>query len=173
MIRRALFCVLCVLFLSPWWLTGLLQVAGFRYNGTDSMPRGWYRIVDSGAHARKGDLVIAAPPHTVAFGYAIQRGYFKASDLLLKHLVAVGGDRLDIDGAGVRVNGVPLPHSKPLERDNAGRSLPQAYLPDYPLQEGEVLLMSDSGCAWNFDGRYFGPIPRAQIQAVVRPVWTW
>jgi conjugative transfer signal peptidase TraF len=161
-----------LLSLSPWWVPGLLQVAGFRYNGSESMPRGWYRIVDSGAHARKGDLVIVAPPHTVAFGYAFQRGYFTEHDLLLKRLVAVPGDRLDIDAQGVRVNGLRLPNSTPKARDEAGRPLPQVYLPDYPLQDGEVLLMSDYSPA-SFDGRYFGPIPRACIEGVVRPVWTW
>jgi conjugative transfer signal peptidase TraF len=178
--RRTLTRLLYLLCLSPVWLTVLAVLAlaaaganGLRYNSTDSMPHGWYRNVDSGDHARKGDLVIAAPPHTVAFSCAVQRGYFKGSDLLLKHLVAVEGDRLDIDEGGVRVNGVPLPHSRPLERDKVGRPLPQVYLPDYPLQAGEILLMSDSSCPWNFDGRYFGPIPRACIQGVVRPVWTW
>jgi conjugative transfer signal peptidase TraF len=117
-------------------------------------------------------LVIVSPPHTVAFGYAFQRGYVKEHEPLLKRLVAVAGDRLSIGAGGVRVNGVPLPNSRPLDRDAAGRPLPPVYLPDYPLQNGEVLLMSD-GSAWAFDGRYFGPIPRAQIQSVVRPVWTW
>ena len=37
---------------------------------------------------------------------------------------------------------------------------------------GKVLLMSDDSPT-SFDGRYFGPIPRAQIQTVVKPVWTW
>jgi conjugative transfer signal peptidase TraF len=171
--------LLAVLFLSPWWFAALALLAlaavgasGLKYNATDSMPRGWYRIVDSGAHARRGDLVIVAPPHTVAFGYAFQRGYFTERDLLLKRLVAVSGDRLDIDENGVRVNGVPLTNSRPKARDEAGRPLPQVYLPDYPLQDGEVLLMSDYSAA-SFDGRYFGPIPRACIQSVVRPVWTW
>jgi type IV secretory pathway protease TraF len=50
--------------------------------------------------------------------------------------------------------------------------LPQVALSDYPLQPGEALLMSDYS-AWSFDGRYFGPIPKALIQSVVRPVWTW
>ena len=164
-----------VLFLSP--LLALIAITavgaiGLRYNSTDSMPHGWYRIVDSGVHARKGDLVIVAPPHTVAFGYAFQRGYFTEHDMLLKRLVAVVGDRLDIDEAGVRVNGAPLPNSRPLARDEAGRPLPQVCLPDYRLGAGEVLLMSDHS-PLSFDGRYFGPIPRAQIQAVVRPVWTW
>lgn len=165
--------------MSPWWLPALALLAlaavgasGLKYNSTDSMPHGWYRIVDSGAHARRGDLVIVSPPHTVAFGYAFQRGYFTERDLLLKRLVAVSGDRLDIDENGVRVNGLRLSNSRPKARDEAGWPLLQVYLPDYPLQDGEVLLMSDYSAA-SFDGRYFGPIPRACIRSVVRPVWTW
>lgn len=170
--RRTLTCLLCLLFLSPLWVPGLLQVAGFRYNRSDSMPRGWYRIVDSGAHARKGDLVTVDPPNTIAFAYAFQRGYLKKGECPLKRLVALPGDRLDADAEGVAVNCVRLPNSQPKIVDGAGRPLPQVFLPDYRLKDGEVLLMSDRS-AWSFDGRYFGPTPRAQIQSVVRPVWTW
>src|SRR5438874_551067 len=109
----------CLLSLSPWWVPGLLQVAGFRYNGSESMPRGWYRIVDSGAHARKGDLVTVDPPNTIAFGYAFQRGYVKKGECLLKRLVALPGDRLDADAEGVAVNGVRLPNSRPKAFDGA------------------------------------------------------
>jgi type IV secretory pathway protease TraF len=40
------------------------------------------------------------------------------------------------------------------------------------LAARDVLLMSDIS-GRSFDGRYFGPIERAQIQAVIRPVWIW
>jgi type IV secretory pathway protease TraF len=50
--------------------------------------------------------------------------------------------------------------------------MPVCRLQDYRLAAGEVLLMSDYS-PLSFDGRYFGPIPRAQIQGVVQPVWTW
>jgi type IV secretory pathway protease TraF len=42
----------------------------------------------------------------------------------------------------------------------------------YRLAPGKALLISDYSPI-SFDGRYFGPIPRAQVQSVVRPVWTW
>ena len=36
----------------------------------------------------------------------------------------------------------------------------------------QVLVISDCS-PLSFDSRYFGPIPRAQIQSVVRPVGVW
>ena len=77
-----------------------------------------------------------------------------------------------IDDAGVTVNGRRLKNSRPMTVDAAGRPMPQSRLQDYRLQPSEVLLMSDYSPI-SFDGRYFGPIPRAQVQTVVRPVWTW
>ena len=47
--------------------------------------------------------------------------------------------------------------------------MPVLRLKGYRLSAGEVLLMTDYSPI-SFDGRYFGPIARKQIQSVVRPV---
>ena len=176
---------LSVLFLSPLWLLGLLALAiavagaaGFRYNGSDSMPHGWYWGCGPGETARKGALVTCLPVPRAnvvpnpAFDVAVKRGYVRPGEPLLKKVVALEGDRISIGPAGVSVNGVPLPNSRPLGRDGAGRPLPQVAMSDYPLQAGEVLLMSDYSPV-SFDGRYFGPIPRACLKSVLRPILTW
>ena len=46
------------------------------------------------------------------------------------------------------------------------------YETDCTLKDNQVLLMSDYN-PLSFDGRYFGPINRAQIRSVIRPVLTW
>jgi conjugative transfer signal peptidase TraF len=92
--------------------------------------------------------------------------------MMLKRIVAAGGDVISIDGEGVTVNGHQLPNSAPRDADFAGRPLPVCRLQGYQLRPEEVLVMSDYSPI-SFDSRYFGPIPRAQIQTAVRPVWTW
>ena len=165
-----------VLILSLVLALSLAGVAGLRYNRSESMPAGIYWLIGGPPH--KGDLVTCLPVTRAsrvpnpAFDLAVKRGYVRPGEPLLKKVVALEGDRISIGPAGVCVNGVPLPNSRPLERDGASRPLLQVVLSDYPLQPGEVLLMSDYSTQ-SFDGRYFGPIPKALIQSVVRPVWTW
>jgi conjugative transfer signal peptidase TraF len=163
------------LFLSPFLLMGLALFAGFRFNHTHSFPFGVYRTVPKAP--KVGDLVLFRPPDEAVFDEALARGYignggFTHYEMMLKRLVAVGGDVISIGPEGVTVNGRLLANSKPQPVDLGGRPMPAWHLKDYRLDPGEVLLMSDYSPI-SFDGRYFGPIPRAQIQAVVRPVWTW
>lgn len=173
MIRRAR---RAVLFLSPLWLLGLALLAGFRVNHTHSFPVGVYWMVPKPPAV--GDLVIFDPPQTPPFEMGLQRGYLRPGggwrpyEPMLKRLVAVAGDVVTIDEAGVTANGRVLKNSKPMKVDEAGRPMPVLRLQDYRLAPGEVLLMSEYSPT-SFDGRYFGPIRRAQIQSVVRPVWTW
>jgi conjugative transfer signal peptidase TraF len=166
---------LAVLILSPVLLLGLALLAGFRVNHTHSFPVGVYRAVPKTPAV--GDLVMFDPPDAPLFRMALERGYitsggFRPYERMLKRLVAVAGDVVTIDDAGVMVNGRRLENSKPLAVDGADRPLPVLRLHDYRLAPNEVLLMSDYSPI-SFDGRYFGPIPREQIQTVVRPVWTW
>jgi conjugative transfer signal peptidase TraF len=166
LIRRAR---VAFLILSPLLLALL---AGFRFNHTHSFPVGVYWTAPE-----VGDLVLFDPPDTPLFRLARGRGYvgsggFRPYERMLKRLVAIGGDAVTIDDAGVMVNGRRLENSEPMPVDAAGRPLPVWHLEGYRLSPGEVLLMSDHS-PLRFDGRYFGPIPRAQIRSVVRPVWTW
>ena len=173
MIRRLL---RAVLFLSPLWLLALAGLAGLRVNHTHSFPVGVYWAVPKAPAV--GDLVFFRPPEEAVFDEALARGYigrggsFTHYETMLKRLVAVGGDVISITTAGVTVNGRLLANSKPMDVDEAGRPMPQLRLKDYRLAPGEVLVMSDYS-PLSFDGRYFGPIPRAQIQSVAWPVWTW
>ena len=164
-----------VLFLSPLWLLALAGLAGLRSNHTHSFPVGVYWAVPKAPAV--GDLVFFRPPEEAVFDEALVRGYigsggFTHYEPMLKRLVAVGGDVVTINDAGVTVNGRRIQNSKPMPADDEGRPMPQQRLKDYRLAPGEVLVMSDYS-PLSFDGRYFGPIPRAQIQSVAWPVWTW
>lgn len=149
---------------------------GGRINTTKSIPVGLYWQTNSPAD--QGAYVMFCPPKSRLFDAAKERGYIGSGfcgggyGFVMKKILAAKNDVVDIDAEGVRVNGELLPLSRPLASDKAGRSLPRYPAAGYRLADNEVLLMSDvSGTS--FDARYFGPVDRAQIKVVVRPVWTW
>jgi conjugative transfer signal peptidase TraF len=166
---RRRFLLLCLL-VSPVLVCAVAYQAGLRVNHTDSFPKGVYRSVSKSPQV--GDLVTFRPPDWPVFVLARERGYISEGELMLKRIVAVPGDLVSIDAGGVTVNGFTIPHSAPRNTDLAGRPMPVLHLDAYRLTPYEVLLLSDYSPI-SFDGRYFGPVSRDQIQTVVVPVWTW
>lgn len=157
-------------------LSAACFAAGARINTTKSIPIGLYWTSD--AHVEKGVYVLFCPPQNSVFDDAKKRGYIGAGicpggyGYMMKRVLAVKDDIVTVNGAGVRVNEVPLPHSVPLNTDTAGRPLPRFQVDRYTLGQAEVLLMSDvSGTS--FDGRYYGPVNTSQIKTVIRPVLIW
>ncbi|KAI5911938.1 conjugative transfer signal peptidase TraF [Azoarcus sp. PA01] len=154
----------------------LAYAAGARINTTKSIPVGLYWT--SRAAVEKGAYVLFCPPQVQVFNEARERGYIGAGfcpggyGYMMKRVLAAKGDDVAVSNEGVRVNGELLPMSAPRAVDAGGRPLPRFHADRYTLRAAEVLLMSDvSGTS--FDGRYFGPINRSQIQTVVSPVITW
>lgn len=164
----------------PFAGASLLAVAALawpmRINTTKSIPVGFYWMTSDAV--KKGSYVIFCPPETELFHTAKERGYIGAGfcqggyGYMMKRVVAVTGDEIATGGDGVHVNGSLLPFSVPRATDKAGRPLPRIENKRYTLGASELLLMSDvSGTS--FDGRYFGPIDRKQVQGVIRPIFTW
>lgn len=154
----------------------LAFAAGARINTTRSIPVGLYWV--SSAAVEKGAYVLFCPPQVQVFDEARARGYIGAGfcpggyGYMMKRVIAAKDDDVAVSDEGVRVNGVLLPLSAPRAVDAGGRSLPRFQADRYTLGAAELLLMSDvSGIS--FDGRYFGPIPRAQVRTVVSPLITW
>jgi len=150
--------------------------AGARINTSKSIPVGLYWTSDE--PVEKGAYVMFCPPQVGVMAEANQRGYLAAGfcpgnyGYLMKRILAAKGDHVTIADDGVRVNGQLLPFSAPLAQDRAGRPLPRFQSADFVIGNTEVLLMSDvSGTS--FDGRYYGPVGRSQIQSVIVPVLTW
>ena len=152
---------------------------GIRINTTRSIPVGLYRT--SNAPVGKGAYVLFCPPqysNDDAFELARERGYIGAGfcpggyGYMMKRVLAVGRDVVDFDVDGVRINGKLLPLSAPLAADKAGRPMPICQNCSVTLDDSQVLLMSDVS-ATSFDGRYFGPVKRAQIQSVITPLIIW
>jgi conjugative transfer signal peptidase TraF len=147
-----------------------------RINTTKSIPVGFYWMTSDSV--KKGSYVIFCPPDTELFDTAKERGYVGAGfcpggyGYLMKRVVAVKGDAVVIAPDGVRVNGELLPLSVPRAADKAGRPLPRSGTNRYTLSATELLLMSDAS-GTSFDGRYFGPIHRKQVQGVIHAIFTW
>jgi conjugative transfer signal peptidase TraF len=169
------FCIYVGVLLSILIVWGLIYAAGVRVNTTPSIPLGVYQL--SNEPLVTGSFVLFCPPPVAVFTLAKARGYVGAGFCpggyghLMKRLVAAKNDRVTINAEGVAVNGQRLPLSKPIKLDGGNRPLPH-YAKSWVLDSDEVLVMADSNSG-SFDGRYFGPIQRAQIVGVIRPVFTW
>lgn len=149
---------------------------GVRINTTKSIPIGLYWT--SSKIADKGSYVLFCPPEVSVFVEARRRGYIGPGfcpgnfGFLMKRVLAAKNDVVSIADDGVRVNGDLLQFSAPKKFDKAGRPLFRYHRERFTLGDAEVFLMSDVSNT-SFDGRYFGPVNRSQIQSVVFPVLTW
>lgn len=89
---------------------------------------------------------------------------------LIKRVVAVGGDRVDVIDGRLWIDAVPMRAAPRVEverfdtrlarldlADGGGRDLRGLVVP-----EGQVLVMGDHRGA-SFDGRYFGLVPRSEF----------
>lgn len=152
------------------------SVAGMRINTSRSIPLGIYWT--SAGAIQNGSYVFFCPPDSAPMAQAKQRGYLQAGHCpggygyMMKKVAASGGENVSISGTGVRVNGRLLPLSRPARHDLSGRPLARFDRSEFVLGGHEFLPMSDVS-ATSFDGRYYGPIDRAQIKSVIVPVLTW
>lgn len=155
---------------------GYLYALGARINTTRSIPLGLYWQVN--APVEKGAFVILCPPPNALFMEARARGYIGVGSCpgnfgrLMKRIVAAPGDVVRVAADGVYVNGLRLPHSVPMTMDGGGRPLWRYAQSPQALGATQLMLMGDINPK-SFDGRYFGPLQRAQIQGVIAPILTW
>jgi conjugative transfer signal peptidase TraF len=156
--------------------TGVFQLcglAGLGINTTQSLPVGVY-FTGTEPHA---SLVEFCPGEPFA-GLAIARGYRGKGNCpdgavpLLKPIVAVAGDVVEISGRGIAVNGAPLRNTKSLGTDTQGRPLIAWPFGRYWVARGTIWVAS-SYSSRSFDSRYFGPIPTREIRDHVRPLLIW
>lgn len=158
-----------VLPVALWWGFGLTL------NHSPSVAPGiWYADEASPEAPTVGTVVRACLDAVHQAAYRA-RGYLRwglacgGSEALLKPVGAVAGDRYAVTPEGVMVNGQLVPDTQPLAADDAGR--PLAWADSGSVGLGEVFLIS----SWpsSLDSRYFGPVALANIQATMKPLWTW
>ncbi|MEM1207473.1 MAG: conjugative transfer signal peptidase TraF [Acidobacteriota bacterium] len=174
--RHAVFGLMAVLFVA--WMAA--DRSGVRYNHTESKPRGFYQEVEGRAEALElGQLVAVCPPAKVA-QWGLEAGYYRkslGSDCpesampTLKHVVALEGDRVEVQSGAVLVNGVELAKSARLARDRNGREVPGIAPGVYPVEQGQMWLLLDH--ERSFDSRYYGPVPTRDFVAVMKPLLTF
>lgn len=150
-------------------------LAGFRWNETESLPPGLWRISGAGGEAIKGRIAFFCPPATPAVLEAKERGYMREGrcngvEHLFKPIVAVAGDVVEVADDGIRVNGLEIPNSKPMRADGAGRAMPQLERGTRVVEAGQAWAVS-SYTALSFDSRYIGPIDVASIDGQADPIW--
>lgn len=151
-----------------------VRTAGLRYQHTDSLPKGLYRVEPGGRLARGTTAMWCLP---AAWGrWARARHYLArgrcpgAVEPIGKVVLAMAGDTVAFDARGLRLNGRVLPHTAPILRDGRGQPLWPAPFGRYVLPPGEVWLWSPY-TERSFDSRYFGPLPASALIAIVRPMW--
>jgi conjugative transfer signal peptidase TraF len=147
--------------------------AGWRFNLSGSLPRGVYRLTALPRLARPGDLVLACPPPAAA-ALARRRGYLDAgpcpggSRPLGKLVLGAAGDRIELDGGGVALNGCRLPLAAAPAADTRGRPLPRLAWGSYRVRTGEVWLVAPH--PRSFDSRCFGPVDAGAVRGRLAPL---
>lgn len=138
-----------------------------------SAPRGLYLL--SRSEPRRGSRVRVCLPETHArFGRG--RGYLDAGTCpggvraVGKVVAALPGDRVELAGDTLRVNGTPLPGVGRLARDSAGRFIPAVPEGTYRVAPGTAWLVSEFNPR-SWDSRYYGAVPLAEETPVLRPLW--
>lgn len=136
------------------------------WNATASVPTGLYHIRGTASLHVRERVAIDPPPHLQRFLAA--RGYLPLGMPLLKEIAALPGDRVCRTGASITINGKQVGLAR--VRDSRGRALP-GWSGCTVIAAGELFVMNRRAQD-SFDGRYFGPLPRARVIGRASPVWT-
>ena len=155
-------------------LLAAILALGLHVNLSASAPRGLYRVV-AGLPTRGAWVVACVSLPSAALAHA--RGYLGpgpcagGTQPLLKPVVAVAGDVVEIGPEAMTVNGQRLPGSSTAASDSLGRELPHMAWGRHIVGADELWLVS-TRVPNSWDSRYLGPISTAQVWSVARPVWT-
>lgn len=155
-------------------VVAVILTLGLHVNLSPSAPRGLYQTV-AGTPVRGAWVVACVSADAAALARA--RGYLWPGPCpgrvqpVLKPVVAVAGDLVDLGPEAVIVNGERLPASRSAAVDSLGDPLPHAPWGRHVVAADEVWVVS-TRVPNSWDSRYLGPIPVSQVWAVARPVWT-
>jgi conjugative transfer signal peptidase TraF len=136
------------------------------WNASASTPIGLYRI-DPEPSLMLNELVAIMPPEPLA-GFLDDGGYLPRGLPLLKHIAAIGGQRVCRHRLVITVDGREI--GRALDADRRGRPLP-IWEGCRMITEGELFFMNTRVKA-SLDGRYFGPIERSAVIGRAVPLYT-
>lgn len=144
-----------------------------RFNWTLSAPVGVYRELPG--PSRRGDLALLCLPSGIeSLGRA--RSYLSAgscgsgSSPVLKQVVALPGDEVEVRQDFFAVNGRMLDRSELRDVDSIGRPLAHVPLGHRKVPDGEAWVLGIYR-ERSWDSRYFGPIPIESIIGRVEPLF--
>lgn len=155
------FCLMCAFFMTSQTIV---------INTTPSVPRGIY-LRDNNVSIERGDLVLLHPPDTPFFADARKFGLVPyglgkgAYGYLIKYVVGMEGDVVELDDKGVIINGERQPNST---RQELGFDSPCLAHRQRLGPHGCWCMTSHPK---SFDSRYFGVINEAAIVATLKPLW--
>ena len=136
------------------------------WNASPSAPVGLYRVEPKPRPELK-DLVVVRPPDDLVW-FLAEGGYLPRGVPLLKHVAALGGQRVCRTGRALSIDGEHVGDA--LERDHRGRPLP-TWQGCVVLSDAQVFLFN-ADRPDSLDGRYFGPLERRTIIGRASAVWT-
>ena len=152
-----------------------VQGSGLRWQHSESLPRGIYRL-DRSSPVERGSITLWCLD-AVRGRWARDRGYLTRGwcpgevEPLGKVVLALAGDTVDWTSEGIRLNGRPVARTAPVRRDRAGRALEPVPFGRYVLAPGTAWLFSPYSSR-SFDSRYVGPLAIRRSSNVLRPIWT-
>lgn len=153
--------------LSIWGVSMVLIVLAQRYgpikllyNRTASVDLGFY----VGQKGTQKKLVFLKPPKL-----AIELGCTTKHAMLLKYVVAHGGDEVCLHDRTLFVAGVP--YSKTAKYGSRGQAIKLAFTGCIDVPKGHVFVATPhpNSC----DSRLFGPQPLTQIWGGATALYTW
>ena len=142
-------------------------------NLTPSIKEGLYIKFDGQIH--RGDFValcLSEPYQSTGLSKAYIRSgqRCQGSIPLLKQVIAIPGDHVQLTMAFITVNGVRYVYPTEL-KDHLGRVLDHYPRGDYVNVSGYWLIGNYSPHSW--DSRYWGPISRSNILYKIQPLLTF
>lgn len=151
-------CLLCLA--GCLWTSRVGWPAHVTLNASASMPRGAWHITDTTQTPPKPGQILAvhAPPDAHALG-CVREG-----QLLLKEVVAVGGERVCLDGGQIHTSrgayGKAAPKTAPALAWEGCKTLPENTL--------FLATPHERSC----DSRYFGWVSRSSVVGKATPILT-
>ena len=129
------------------------------YNHTSSVPVGWYLMMPVG-DIEDGDIV-GFSVESEAAQLAVERGWAKPDDVMLKEVGALPGEGFEIDDErGFYVRGKYLGQVQVF--DGQDRAIPHLEPGQYLVEPGQFLPVTMN--PMSYDGRYYGTVPLDNIQ---------
>ena len=146
---------------SPWYQLAL--------RSDESLPDHRLFLIQKSREPKRGDLVA----FVMARAYAdrvepagLARPYTRVGILWTKQVLGMPGDRVEVRGRQVLVNGEAVGES--LERDRLGQAIQLAQF-ESPIPPGRYYVALPH--PRSFDSRYYGYVRAEDLRGVVIPIW--